>query len=590
MEQSNKQQPLSHDDLLTIHGFEFLGFESSADKVETIYNRFSLVLGWDRQVVKMVAFLDAGDTPVKDVNNCSLAMGLSFEETAKILDRLERDDIIVTCYSSYVDEENFITEYRLTERAHREIRKLEMMQNITEEQFHLSVVNLSKDIERDESTGAEKCKMLEQIMAVNPDFQFSKGYDAIKANDLPLPEKCALFFMAAKFIEHGTTPFEVNELTNKIDAARERQQKLNEYIGRIQGEKQNTSKSEPEVLKGYPSQGILFSGLKGLINNGMVSAVPDEGFKGDRGSNKKRYILSSGVCAELFRGMTWLIDYENISHQADLVKSGSIVEKELFFDESVTSELQMLKDLVNPVRFDQLAENLKKHGMTGSVSVLLHGAPGTGKTELVRQLARQSGRDILNVDVAKLSGAYVGESEKNMRELFRNFRYLNALSERAPILLFNEADGIIGKRLQLRHSLDKSENAVMTIILQELETVEGIFIATTNLVDNIDSAMDRRFLFKIEFNKPSLATATRIWRSKIPELSEDEALALAGEFDFSGGQIDNIVKRRLLSEVLNMRTPSAEEMREYCLHEQLRSKETAGNSIPIRGFVQFVNS
>lgn len=591
MIQSHKQsQPRNHGELLTVHRFEFLGFESLSAAVEAIYKRFSMILGWDSLDVKMLAFLDEDNAPIKDVNNCSRAMGLSIEETSSLLGRLERNDIITTCYSSYIDDNNAVTEFRLTERAHREIKKIEMMQNLSEEQIHESVVNLSKDIERDENTASEKCKTLELIMTVNPELQFCRGYERINAKELPLSEKSALFFMAAKFIEQGTTPFEADKFAKKAESAKERTQRLNDYLCRIQDNKRDASEPAPEGLARNTAPGLLSTGLKGLINRGMVSVVPEESFNGERGSSKRRYLLSSRVCSELFRGMTWLFDYETISHQADLIKSDSIKEKELFFDENDMRELQMLKDIVIPAQFDQLVNYLEKSGMIGSVSVLLYGAPGTGKTELVHQLARQSGRDILVVDVAKTSGAYVGESEKNMRELFRNYRYLNALSKQAPILLFNEADGIVGKRLQLRHSIDKSENAVLTIILQELEKFEGIFIATTNLVENIDSAMNRRFLMKIEFHKPGLKTASHIWRSKIPELSEDEALALAAEFDFSGGQIDNVVKRRALCEVLNNRSPSAEEMREYCLREQGSAREGIGNPTSIRGFVQYLSN
>src|SRR5690606_22400642 len=105
-----------------------------------------------------------------------------------------------------------------------------------------------------------------------------------------------------------------------------------------------------------------------------------------------------------------------------------------------------------------------------------------------------------------------------------------------PILLFNEADAIIGKRKEIGSSnVDQTENTIQNILLEELEGFDGIFLATTNLVKNLDAAFDRRFLFKIEFHKPETSIKAKIWNSKMPVLTEDECKMLASRFDFSGG-------------------------------------------------------
>ncbi len=86
-----------------------------------------------------------------------------------------------------------------------------------------------------------------------------------------------------------------------------------------------------------------------------------------------------------------------------------------------------------------------------------------------------------------------------------------------PILFFNEADAIIAKRKEATSSnVSDTENRIQNILLEEIENFEGILIATTNLVSKIDTAYERRFLFKIEFQKPSITVKAQIWKSKMP--------------------------------------------------------------------------
>lgn len=122
----------------------------------------------------------------------------------------------------------------------------------------------------------------------------------------------------------------------------------------------------------------------------------------------------------------------------------------------------------------------------------------------------------------------------------------------APILLFNEADAIIGIRKQgAQSAVDKMENSIQNIILQEMETLDGILIATTNLTQNLDSAFERRFLYKIKFEKPDATVRKCLWRSTMPSLSEADAQVLATGFDFSGGQIENISRKATINAILH---------------------------------------
>lgn len=135
---------------------------------------------------------------------------------------------------------------------------------------------------------------------------------------------------------------------------------------------------------------------------------------------------------------------------------------------------------------------------------------------------------------------WVGESEKNIKQVFDNYRAKAKECRITPILLFNEADAIIGKRQEgAERAVDKMENSIQNIILQEMETLDGILIATTNLAQNMDKAFERRFLYKIKFEKPTTEARMSMWREMIPVLKEEEVRILATKYDFSGGQIEN---------------------------------------------------
>ena len=112
------------------------------------------------------------------------------------------------------------------------------------------------------------------------------------------------------------------------------------------------------------------------------------------------------------------------------------------------------------------------------------------------------------------------------------------------------------------------ENSIQNIILQEMEDLEGILIATTNLTANLDKAFERRFLYKIKFEKPSQEAKKQIWKAMMPELSEADARYLASKFEFSGAQIENIVRKKTIQSILYGSEPSREELLGYCCEEE----------------------
>lgn len=168
---------------------------------------------------------------------------------------------------------------------------------------------------------------------------------------------------------------------------------------------------------------------------------------------------------------------------------------------------------------------------------------------------------------------WVGESEKNLKSLFANYKKLVHNSAVTPILLFNEADAIFGiRQLGAEKAIDKMENSLQNIILQEMEDLKGILIATTNLTENLDKAFERRFLYKVKFNNPSVDVKCKIWNAMMPELPETDIHFLAEKFDFSGGQIENVVRKKAIQTILTGHNPEIEDLITFCCEEMIGTR------------------
>lgn len=255
----------------------------------------------------------------------------------------------------------------------------------------------------------------------------------------------------------------------------------------------------------------------------------------------------------------------------ELIASADIKEKRLFFSVKEQEQLTLVGNTLQEENYQSLVGKLESKGLAKGIAILLYGAPGTGKTESVMQWARQSGRDIIHVDISTSKSMWYGESEKIVKDIFARYKRMCKRSPIKPILLFNEADAIFSKRHSMdgARSIDQTENTIQNIILEEMENLDGILIATTNLADNLDKAFERRFLFKIRFEKPSLEAKRNIWLDKLAGLSHEEANQLAANYDFSGGEIDNIVRKATMMEVIEGLSPTIEEIRRLCSEEKI---------------------
>ena len=311
---------------------------------------------------------------------------------------------------------------------------------------------------------------------------------------------------------------------------------------------------------------------------GLLAMNILENCNSDGLNDSEYYHLTGKAKEELFADL-YLVNQQT-KKKNDLIDCTTFAAKELFYNPSVQRQIDRLGELLLPEYFTDIQQRLEANGMRKGFACLFYGAPGTGKTETVYQLARRTRRDLMVVDVSQIKSCWVGESEKNIKGAFNRYRSYVRQSERAPILLFNEADAVLGIRQEgAQRAVEKMENSIQNIILQEMEQLDGILIATTNLTQNLDKAFERRFLYKIEFEKPSAEVKSRIWQSMIPALDERTAATLAERYDFSGGQIENVARKRTVDMILQGAEPSFEQLDEYCRSEMLGQPERSRRKI-----------
>ncbi len=281
------------------------------------------------------------------------------------------------------------------------------------------------------------------------------------------------------------------------------------------------------------------------------------------------------------KAVSMLKEWEGISLEfvekkdTRLVYPEQIQKRKLFYNTEEELQLEPIKKSLSHATFTQLQSRLKSKNMTTGITTLLYGAPGTGKTESVYQLAKKYNRPVYKVEISETKSMWFGESQKLVKKIFTDYYTFKKTQKVCPILLFNEADAIIGKRKSAgSSSVSDTENAIQNVLLEELENFDGILFATSNLVANLDSAFERRFLFKVKFENPSMVNAAKIWRNKLPVLSAKEALQLASQFSYSGGEMENIARKSLMDEIVFGTKPDFERIISFCENEKWSSKSS----------------
>jgi hypothetical protein len=180
---------------------------------------------------------------------------------------------------------------------------------------------------------------------------------------------------------------------------------------------------------------------------------------------------------------------------------------------------------------------LKDRPGARGVRMLLVGPPGTGKTLAAEVLARELGVDLLIVDISRVVSKWLGETEKNLAEVF------DAAERSQAVLLFDEADALFGRRTEVSDAHDRYANLETAYLLSRIERFEGLAVLSTNIKQNVDPAFLRRMEFVVDFDEPAVAERERLWRCHLPPrapLSPDVRLPeLAALYPVVGGLIRN---------------------------------------------------
>ena len=261
------------------------------------------------------------------------------------------------------------------------------------------------------------------------------------------------------------------------------------------------------------------------------------------------------------------------AHFTKHIKFNSL-KKEIFLDERIAKDINQLKNVCSSKSFNKIIKDLKKANLPSGIVSIFYGFPGTGKTASVYEIAKLTKRDVLQVDISSIQSKWVGESEKNTKAIFDEYKRACEILKSKPILLFNEADALISKRLDVTDAVGQMNNTMQNILLEELENFEGIFMATTNLIDNMDDAFSRRFLNKIKFDRPTAKTRAYIWKSKLKDL-DDKTYEKLSTYDLSGGQIENVSRKYLINKILNQKEFDYNEILNY-IKEEIEFKKVDG--------------
>ncbi|MEL6275379.1 MAG: ATP-binding protein [Bacteroidota bacterium] len=226
--------------------------------------------------------------------------------------------------------------------------------------------------------------------------------------------------------------------------------------------------------------------------------------------------------------------------------------------ERLTTQLDWEDLIVNPSTMTQLQELLAwvEHGETllkdwklgkrvkPGYRALFHGMPGTGKTLTASLLGKRTGTDVYRVDLSMVISKYIGETEKNLANLFAK------AENKGWVLFFDEADALFGKRTGVKDAHDKYANQEVSYLLQRVEAYDGLVILASNFKSNIDEAFMRRFQSVIYFPMPSVNERLRLWQSAWPAAVDSESqidiLSLARQYELSGATINNVVQKACL--------------------------------------------
>jgi len=227
------------------------------------------------------------------------------------------------------------------------------------------------------------------------------------------------------------------------------------------------------------------------------------------------------------------------------------IETKLEWNDLVLNDeaMQQIKELETWVKHnDQLMKEWgMQHRLKPGYRILFYGPPGTGKTFTATLLGKYTGKDVYKIDLSMVVSKYIGETEKNLENLFVK------AEAKQWILFFDEADAIFGKRTNVRDAHDKYANQEVSYLLQRIEDFDGLVILASNMKANIDESFIRRFNAMIKFSLPDENERLLIWRKTFPNgisfHKEADIPDIVKKVELTGGSINNVVQYACLKAI-----------------------------------------
>jgi hypothetical protein len=254
--------------------------------------------------------------------------------------------------------------------------------------------------------------------------------------------------------------------------------------------------------------------------------------------------ISSEFLNRCTTGITEKLDY-SISFPAKLITT-ALKWQDLVLAPDVMDEVSKMNTWI--AHSDVI---MKQWGMGKTLKPgyrsLFYGPPGTGKTLTATLIGAQLGFDVYRIDLSSMVSKYIGETEKNLANLFDQAQNKNW------ILFFDEADALFGTRTGGSSANDRHSNQEIAYLLQRVEDFPGLVILATNLRANIDEAFSRRFQSLIYFPMPDAEQRLQLWQKtlngKLEQKGSSELAAVAEKHELSGGAITNVVRYGAISAI-----------------------------------------
>ncbi len=263
-----------------------------------------------------------------------------------------------------------------------------------------------------------------------------------------------------------------------------------------------------------------------------------------------------------------------------LLSHEKIKKVKLIYDGDLIKDLTRISNILVHDNLKKIQSRILEDNQHNGICISFYGPSGTGKTEKILQLAKESKRDIYNYKIADTESKYCGEKQRIINEMFSEFKSIREkyIKEELPepILLLNEADALFAKRHdepdEVGSTANRENNQMQAELLDHIENFDGIMFITTNKIQNFDSAMERRLLFKIKFDKPSKEIQKQIWQAKFPSLREPDINSIVDKYNFTGGNINNVKKKLNIEYILSGRKDNINDIYDNCKNEEIDAK------------------